>query len=254
MFDIASELWKTDQPEFAAKYLELLREVLGEQDASILLLLGRCYLACGQQSSAEECFLDSIQVDPYNIDARIELANMYEKASEGEEALILAAEALALRGAQGLPDNESASRERFSRPRAARRPRRIRDENDETPRRRTTSGPVVPRRYRPKRLGAVAERHQDEKAHAHKLSQQYERVRDLRALIKEGRQDLMEDWMQSSRELVDDFRSLKQFYSWDKYLQLLGSKKSFQQLAPDQPGSALFQMYERLTRSKSSFR
>lgn len=225
-----------------------------EPDANVLLLLGRCYLASEQQSAAEECFLDSIQVDPYNIDSRIELANMYEKASEGEEALILAAEALALRGAQRQPDDESAPRQqRLPRPRAPRRQRSQEGgEDNEAPRRRRAApGPVVPKRHRPKRLGAAAERHQDEQAHAVKLSRQYQAVRELRSLIKGGRQDLVEDWMQSSRELVDDFRSLKQFYSWDKYLQLLGSKRSFQQMAPDQPGNALFQMYERLTKSKS---
>jgi general transcription factor 3C polypeptide 3 (transcription factor C subunit 4) len=59
----------------------------------------------------------------------------------------------------------------------------------------------------------------------------------------------MDSWMQSSRELIDDFRSLKKFYSWDKYLRFLGPRSSLQ--PPAGPGeSELGQMYERLTRSE----
>ena len=225
----------------------------GDPDAAILLLQGRCYLASGQQSAAEECFLHAIRVDPYDIESRVELANLYEQASEGEEALILAAEALALRSARHQPRDESEPHQQRRRPARALDRKRARETEDvdETAIPHAQRGPVVPRRYRPKRLGALSERHEDEQAHAVKLSRQYQAVRELRSQIKEGRHDLVDDWMQSSRELVDDFRSLKQFYSWDKYLQLLGSKRSLHDRAPDQPGSALLQMYERLTKSKA---
>lgn len=249
VFDIATELARQDHPAFAAKYLEVLREVSGDPDAAILLQLGRCYLVSGQQPAAEECFLSAIEVDPDSIDSRIELANMYEKAREDEEALILAAEAMALRGAQEDDFNSDlVSRGRAQSHRRAQR----RHDNliDPALRSRASRRPVIPRRYRPKRLGAPDQRRQEEQAHAVKLSRQYDTVRDLKQQIQEGREDLMDAWMQSSQELVDDFRSLKQFYSWDKYLQFLGSKGSLQQLDQGQAGSQLFQMYERLTRSK----
>ncbi|KAL3959064.1 hypothetical protein ACCO45_007226 [Purpureocillium lilacinum] len=65
-----------------------------------LLQLGRCYLTLGEQPAAEECFLAAIDADEDSIEARVELANMYERAREDEEALILAAEAMALREAR----------------------------------------------------------------------------------------------------------------------------------------------------------
>lgn len=233
----------------------MLREVSGEPDAAILLQLGRCYLASGHQPAAEECFLSAIEVDPDGIEPRIELANMYEKAKEAEEALILAAEAMALRGAQqgeygydGGPSRHHQVQHRSG----VRRRLAAGGEEDLTSSRegRAFRRPVIPRRYRPKRLGAPDQRRRDEQDHAVKLSRQYETVRDLKQQIRDGRDDLVNTWLQSSQELVDDFRSLKQFYSWDKYLQFLGSKSSFQQSAQRLPGNELFQMYERLTRSK----
>lgn len=254
VFDIASELYRQDHAAFAAKYLEVLREISGEPDADILLQLGRCYLVSGQQPDAEECFIYAIEADPDSIEPRVELANMYEKAREDEEALILAAEAIALRSAQqpgeGSLNLESASRIRDQ----SRLQFRQGDEAiDPRLRSRTSQRPVIPRRYRPKRLAAPGQRRREEQAHAAKLSRQYETVRDLKRQIRDGREDLIDTWMQSSRELVDNFRSLKQFYSWDKYLQFLGSKGPVQQPSQEQAGNQLFQMYERLTRSKEPY-
>lgn len=114
-YDLASELAKYDQPQRAIRYLELLRAATEEPDAVLLVLLGRCYLATGLQSTAEECFHAAIDAEEYNIDARIELANMYEKAREDEEALILAAEAMALKEAQGQPAlNEPLTKSSFA--------------------------------------------------------------------------------------------------------------------------------------------
>lgn len=233
----------------------MLRELSGEPDAAVLLQLGRCYLASGETPAAEDCFLSAIQVDPDSIEPRIELANMYEKAKEAEEALILAAEAMALRGARrGGGDSHDSHGDldyrARRRPQARRRSAARGGDGSTSTRDAHAQRPVVPRRYRPKRLGAPDQRRREEQAHAVKLSRQYETVRDLKQQIQNGRDDLMDTWLQSSQELVDDFRSLKQFYSWDKYLKFLRSKSSFQEPAQGLPENELFQMYERLTRSK----
>ncbi|KAL3959063.1 hypothetical protein ACCO45_007225 [Purpureocillium lilacinum] len=56
--------------------------------------------------------------------------------------------------------------------------------------------------------------------------------------------------MATSKELVDDFRSLKRFYTWDKYLRFLGPRGPPQHPGAGEPqDSELMQMYERLTRS-----
>ncbi|CAI0643865.1 unnamed protein product [Colletotrichum noveboracense] len=94
--DIADELYMVPRISEALDYYELLRHSIYGQDATLLLQLGRCYLARSDLAAAEDCFLVAIQVDETNIDARIELARIYEKAKEEEEALILLSEAAAL--------------------------------------------------------------------------------------------------------------------------------------------------------------
>ncbi|PNP54774.1 hypothetical protein THARTR1_04979 [Trichoderma harzianum] len=254
-YDLASEIAKYGQPQRAIRYLELLRASTEEADATLLVQLGRCYLATGQQSTAEECFHAAIDAEEYNIDARIELANMYEKAREDEEALILAAEAMALKEAQGQPPGEASIKEQLhtfsisdrgirgmaaAQPRAG--PRQAKPKPTQTAR-------ILPRRYRAKRFANPDKRRQDERSRAIKLSRQYELVRGLKQQIKSGSNDLIPVWMESCKELVDDFRSLKRFYTWDKYLHFLGKKELLEQFANEETNTELSQMLERLKRS-----
>ncbi|KAH6603389.1 hypothetical protein Trco_008164 [Trichoderma cornu-damae] len=256
-YDLAGELAKYGQAQIAIRYLELLRATAEDPDAVLLVQLGRCYLATGQQSTAEECFHAAIDAEEYNIDARIELANMYEKAKEDEEALILAAEAMALKEAQGHPtSSEPLTKEQLhkfsmkpdhgvrcmtaSQTRAG--PRQAKAKSTQTAR-------ILPRRYRAKRFANPDKRRQDERSRAIKLSRQYELVRGLKQQIKSGYNDLIPVWLESCKELVDDFRSLKRFYTWDKYLHFLGRKQLLEQFASEEASTELSQMFERLTRS-----
>ncbi|KAK5988747.1 RNA-binding protein VTS1 [Cladobotryum mycophilum] len=232
-FDIADELAICGQPGTAIKYFELLRAIPGDPDAIILLQLGRCYLATGEQSMAEEYFLAAIDADEDNIDARIELANMYEKAKEAEEALILAAEAMALRDAQD-PGQQGLARSPVQ-PDSGLRRRRIP---------RVGSGGARPSQGDLFFLSDI-----DEQARAFKLAHQYEVVRGLKTKIQEGHDELIDSWMTSSKELVDDFRSLKRFYTWDKYLHFLGQKRPLEYSRLEGTDTELSQMYERLTRT-----
>lgn len=209
---------------------------------------------------AEEYLLAALDADEDNIDARIELANMYEKAREDEDALILAAEAMALRGVQDqdqIIDHETVrgnghggasighgQQGQRKRPQGGRPTSRAALIDAGTGQR------TIPRRYRPKKLAGPDRRLQDEQARALKLSQQYEIVRDLKQRISEGHEDLVAAWMAASKELIDDFRSLKRFYTWDKYLHFLGSKSSLHVRSANQQATELSQMYERLSRCK----
>ncbi|KJZ75989.1 hypothetical protein HIM_04445 [Hirsutella minnesotensis 3608] len=258
-YELTNELARSGHHPQAIQYYRLLREIPGDADPAVLLQLGRCHLAVGEQSSAEECFIEAIDADDGAIDARIELANMYEKAREDKEALILAAEAMALREAQvhsvdfeSEPVGASSANRRVKASSAPKRPRKPRVGAGDVP---TSSGsgaserPVVPKRYRPRRLAGPDRRLQEEQARAIKLSNQYETVQSLRQQISAGREDLIPLWMATSRELVDDFRSLKRFYTWDRYLYFLGSKQQAPATGAAQPDSELTLMYERLSRS-----
>lgn len=257
-YDLADELFRCEQLPLAIKYYELLRQ-MPDADSTVLVQLGRCYQASGEHAVAEECFLAAIDADEDSIDARFELANMYEKVREEEEALILAAEAMALREARdgNYTGNLNLEVHSSSHARAGtehhatrRRDAAIRRANTIRRSGTGTEKHVLPRRYRPKRLAGPDKRQQDEQARAVKLSHQYEVVRELKQQISAGCSDLIPSWMASSKELIDDFRSLKKFYTWDKYLRFLGRKGSLDQPEGDEPKTELMQMYERLERSK----
>lgn len=262
VYDLADELARCGRAALGIEYLEILRSVPGDPDAVLLLQLGRCYLATGEQPAAEECFLAAIDADEDSIDARIELANMYEGAKEDEEALILATEAMALREAQDMgsgPDAAAAGlsaggssirRGRRSSPATQLRGLRRRRNVDPAESTRVPGRPRLPRRYRPKRLAGPDRRRQDEEARAVKLSRQFDVVRGLKQQISTGRHDLVPAWLASSGELFDDFRSLKKFYTWDKYLLFLDPRRKLDVPQASQPGSELLRMYERLTRCK----
>lgn len=303
-YDLAEELRRCEEPQAAAKFLETLKSLPGDPDATILLQLGRCYLAIGEQPLAEESFLAAIDADEDIIDARVELANMYENAKEDEEALILAAEAMALRDARnyaGLrPETHEYMIQELQRPSNSQyrrllpapprqdpapglqqvsEPQSATDFDMSMPidpalvgptpstgtlemtapqlpqhpqSQHAPQRPVIPKRYRPKRLAGADTRQQDEQRRAMKLSQQYTTVKSLRQQIDAGQTELVPEWMRASKDLVDDFRSLKRFYSWEKYLGFLGPGSSADRPV-QQPDTALSQLYQRLARCKHNF-
>ncbi|CRK28859.1 hypothetical protein BN1708_015340 [Verticillium longisporum] len=189
-------------------------------------------------------------VDDSNIDARIELAKIYEDAREDEEALILVTEAIALQGAgehayravRGKTDAYAADADATTKNR--KRP------HGHNP----APGSVVRPRYRPKRLVAPDQRRREERDRADELSRRHKEVRDLKRGIQEGNRGLIPIWMAAAKDLVDDFRSFRKFYTWDKYVKYLGASEGIVFNAPmeTQYGtgtSELHELAERLSRN-----
>ncbi len=95
----------------AIRFFEPLLSIPDVLDSAALLATGRCYLDAGDKRQAEECFGAAIDVDESNdeasIDARYELAKMYEAAREEQEAYILVNEALRLQQAHDEAEGEN---------------------------------------------------------------------------------------------------------------------------------------------------
>ncbi|SPO02712.1 related to transcription initiation factor TFIIIC [Cephalotrichum gorgonifer] len=206
--DLAGHLFGQELIGEALVYYEFLRTLPDELDADILLQIGRCHLAKGDSIAAEESFLAAIDIDADNIDARVELANLYSTAHEDEEALILVTEAMTLQQTQaalasGRTDGQGPKM------------RKLKGATG-----RTSS--IIPRRYRPKRLVDPVRRRQEEVERARRLSTQFVNVQELKARIRDGDESVVPAWMAAAKELIDDFRSYRKFYSWDNYLKFLG--------------------------------
>ncbi|CAK7227941.1 transcription factor TFIIIC subunit tfc4 [Sporothrix bragantina] len=352
--EVGAELFASKRFELALQYLELYRDLNraaaaelnggydqfgGEDgdggdgatgfsptddDADALVLQGKCNLELHDHAAAEESFLAAIEADEENIDARYELAKMYEKAQEKEQAYILVNEALSLEaaqqkrqqlesrgsGSQDQGDNagnaasagdgtgatpgkrrgpmaslETAAYRVFfdSEGRVVRRHRKFRkgpdgeeillstgrklqraskagarragedgddyDEGDEegevgedgVVRRRPISGTTRVRGPRQRRPGAQhqrrrrvlrgharrlfaspAEQAEFEASTSARLRARYQLCRELKERAGGGDENAGNEWMEAAKELINDFRSFREFYTWDKYVQFLG--------------------------------
>ncbi|KAL1839123.1 hypothetical protein VTJ49DRAFT_1854 [Mycothermus thermophilus] len=215
--DIAVALLDRNRAEEAGRYLDLYRHIAittGDAvlDADFSVCQGRYHMARGEKAAAEECFIAAIEEDEDHIEARVQLANMYEgeEMQEGrEEAFLLVREAMNLEARRGLIDG--SGRRRVYKPREGPpRPRKPRDPN-----RRST---YVPKR----RLINAEKRRQQELQLAAVAAANFQRLREVQDRAFAGDPEATAEWMRAAKELVDDFRSYKQFYPFEKYIKYLG--------------------------------
>ncbi|KAI1423812.1 hypothetical protein F5Y12DRAFT_785755 [Xylaria sp. FL1777] len=245
--EVGSALYESELRAMALRFFEPLFSIPDVLDSAALLAAGRCYLEAGDKRQAEECFGAAIDVDESNdeasIDARYELAKMYEAAREEQEAYILVNEALRLQQAHDEAEGENDEEDMGeylgsdddTRNRAgAGAARKQRSRNQPAPRRLKPKAPRSfaldkdgreIRRPRPRRkvFGRTEEVTLEEKRKAEELAAAWRTVHDARGL--DGNDNGVgpsDTFMRAAKELVDDFRSCKGFYSWEKYLTHLG--------------------------------
>ncbi|KAL2124409.1 hypothetical protein VTJ04DRAFT_774 [Mycothermus thermophilus] len=212
--DIAVALLDRDRAEEAGRYLDLYRHIAvttGDAvlDADFSVCQGRYHMARGEKAAAEECFIAAIEEDEDHIEARVQLANMYEgeEMQEGrEEAFLLVREAMNLEARRGLVDGSRRRRKPCEGPP---RPRKPRDPNKKS-------------NYVPRRLINAEKRRQHEMQMTAVAAANFQRLRENEARAQAGDPLAMKEWMRAAKELVDDFRSYKQFYPWEKYIKYLG--------------------------------
>ncbi|KAL2201203.1 hypothetical protein P885DRAFT_26886 [Corynascus similis CBS 632.67] len=241
--DIAVSLLDRDRADEAIRYLNLYRHIAmttGDValDADFSVCQGRYHMARGEKAAAEECFIAAIEEDEDHIEARVQLANMYEgeEMQEGrEEAFLLVREAMNLeaRGGDGTGRRRGTYGPR--KPREGKpRPRRPRDPNKKS-------------NYVPRRLINAEKRRQQELELAAEASNNFQRLREVQDRALAGDEQAKGEWMKAAKNLIDDFRSYKQFYPWEKYIKFLGYGANVQgQAAVPARNMKLAAMEERL--------
>ena len=224
--DIGNALLDNESPAKALEYFELYEKIANQagdisMDADILVSFGRCHMALGNKSAAEERFIAAIEDDDDNIEARVCLANMYEHVADPEgreEAFLLVRDAMNLEANQYTLDQEGnlVPKKRRRRQTGPRKPRKPRDPN--RPR-----DPNNPRKYIPRRLINAEKRKQADLERTKVASKNYEVVQELqdRAFHSDD-PEAIQNWTRAARDLIEDFRSYKEFYPWDKYVKYLG--------------------------------
>ncbi|KAL2135438.1 hypothetical protein VTI74DRAFT_8540 [Chaetomium olivicolor] len=216
--DIAVALLDRNRANEAARYLDLFKHVAtstGEitLDADYLVCQGRVHISRGEKAAAEECFIAAIEEDEDHIEARVHLANMYEgeEMQEGrEEAFLLVRQAMNLEARRG----DGTGRRRG--PYGPRKPR------EGPPRPRKPRDPSKKSSYVPRRLINAEKRRQQELEMTAEAVKKFRRLCEVQDSALAGDEQAKAEWMKAAKDLVDDFRSYKQFYPWDKYIKFLG--------------------------------
>ncbi len=214
--EIASALLDGGRPEDSLRYVTLYKEisVVGGEvavDADLLVIQGRCHMELGDKPAAEECLIAAIEDDNDHIEARIQLANMYEGEQEQEgreEAFLLIRQALNLE-AKGTR-RRGGKRGR----RGPYGPRKPREGKEGEPKRRS--------RYVPRRLLNAEKRKQQDLEMTAEATKNYQVMMEAKERLESGDESAIAAWMKAAKELVDDFRSYKEFYPWEKYIKYLG--------------------------------
>ncbi|KAH6636478.1 hypothetical protein F5144DRAFT_611219 [Chaetomium tenue] len=241
--DIAVALLDRGRADDAIRYLDLYRHIAmttGEitLDADFSVCQGRYHMARGEKSAAEECFIAAIEEDEDHIEARVQLANMYEgeEMQEGrEEAFLLVREAMNLEARRG----DGTGRRRA--PYGPRKPR------EGKPRPRKPRDPNKKSNYVPRRLINAEKRRQQELELTAEAAKNFQRLREVQDNALAGDDQAKGVWMKAAKHLIDDFRSYKQFYPWEKYIKFLGYAANVQgQAAVPARNMKLAAMEERL--------
>ncbi|POS76573.1 hypothetical protein DHEL01_v205031 [Diaporthe helianthi] len=220
--DLANELFEARRITSALEFYDLYKRLITEPDAEILVQQGKCYLEMEDQATAEECFIAAIEIDDDNIEARYELAQMYETNQEQEEAFLLVNEALQLERDQKRDARKNGEGDGGEQVKSQKRVRQkvLRDK---------AARPKRARRVYVRRMANKAQREKYEESVTNNFKEKYQRVLDLREQVKSGDKAAEEEWMAAAQDLVDDFRSFKEFYPWDKYLSFMGYGSFFQE-------------------------
>jgi general transcription factor 3C polypeptide 3 (transcription factor C subunit 4) len=261
---VATALYETQRAVKALRFFEPLRNIPDYLDATALYNTGMCYLETGDKRQAEQCFTAALDFEEQTMDTRInaryELAKMYEAARQNAEAYILVNEALNLEkdrdgsstesnGGAGMADNgrdksqpkrKKAQREPIVRP-AARKPR----EKKAGVVTRKPREPGVARRTRPLVFALDEDRRIEEERRSKDLAEKWRIIREERDNSNQGPGDT---WLSAAKDLVDDFRSFKAFYPWDRYLTHLGLMED--EASPSSMNPLLLKMAQRLRDGK----
>lgn len=243
---VAPKLLEAGLYQNALIFYQCLKQHPSLVTSKLYIEMGRCFQGSGLGFKAEDCFQMAIQIDEDSIDARMELAKMYEQLGEQEQALICVNEVMSIKRSQNTivhPGSKSGrGRSRIDDPQPA--PNLPRPQLSVMP----TRGP---RAYKPRRLVDPVEKLKDETARAEQLQSQYYTIRKEHQGMRNGDIASTNSWMEAARDLTDDFRSFKTFYPWDKYVKFLGYTGGDRLQAETSLDSDLTAMAARLSRSTS---
>ena len=159
---------------------------------------------------AEQCYKTVLENDEKNIDARAQLARLYEELGMSEEAFAYANEVLLLTQQEAEERGQVTTHIVSGALMQA----------DTTRRRPSTSRPRVLRKNQPSLT--AQEQAEREIALNDAMRMQYVKMQATQDSMRDEHEEATLEWMKAAQVLVQEFRSAKVFYPWDKYVRFLG--------------------------------
>ena len=190
----------------ALRFYEPLQQVKDYTDTSFFIDMASCYRAVGLVTEAEDCYQTIIKHDENNIEARVQLAKLFESLGMPEQAFTYLSEVML------LENDKSAARPAVASADLAAPTMLAHCVSRPAARKRTTGLDVVEK--------AALDYTREEN-----IRILHQRLLGLREQMLAGDDESTVLWLTTARDLILDFRSNRLFFPWDKYVQFYGYSK-----------------------------
>ncbi|KAI9873850.1 MAG: transcription factor TFIIIC subunit tfc4 [Pleopsidium flavum] len=199
----------------ALRFYEPLQQVKDYTDTSFFIAMAMCYRAIGLVTEAEDCYQTIIEHDEGNVEARVHLAKMFEELGMPEQAFTYVNEVILL----GRQDMEPTKKDRRVAAAAA-----AAADDSVMP---TMLAHRISRSggRRPTNSLSAVEKDALERTHDNSIRMLHLRLLGLQEQMLAGNEESTAQWLDAARDLILDFRSIKLFFPWDKYVKFYGYSK-----------------------------
>jgi general transcription factor 3C polypeptide 3 (transcription factor C subunit 4) len=207
---IAEILFEKKRFKDALPFYNAVKQVPGQNSAELCIQIGKCLVREDDSKGAEQVLREACLLDQSNIEARVELARMYENMDEADQAHVYVNQILQLQKA--------------NRPKVTRQ-RLDPISNQLQPILAPAPPPSQQRSIVPMTKDASAKLRKAKKADEKVLDREVQamQLREYYLILKEsmdrmrsGSQSATDSWMDAARGLTEDFRSCVAFYPWDR--------------------------------------
>ncbi|KAH8658754.1 RNA polymerase III transcription factor-like protein TFIIIC subunit Tfc4 [Tricladium varicosporioides] len=191
----------------ALTFYEALGKIPEEKTDSLMIQMGRCFLAQDLVQEAEKSFLTAIKLNEEDHEARTALAELWDNNNEKEKAFAMTTEAYKYKRLQ-LPVS-------IAPPKAKGRPRKETTDIFVKAKEKKLQ-PIISRPPETRPRPDIGDPQEGQRTKH--LRAQYYILKDSNKAMRQGDPEATKAWMDAAQYLLDDFRTSKSIFAWDNKL------------------------------------
>lgn len=193
------------------RFYEPLQQLSDYTDASFFMDMAECYKALGLSAETEDCYQTVIHNDNTNIEARVQLAKIYEELGMSERAVVYINEVIAM----GREEVASKASKKSRRPKAT----------GSTVQEHLASTTIASELVRQQPHSSTSLTEEREKVEAESFHMLYSQLEALSEGLRLGDEQATTGWMKLAGILIQDFRSNRVFFPFDRSVRFFGYSK-----------------------------